>query len=128
METTCNMKEADGTLENVIPAKGKRKVITAHYACCNALYAIFMKCGIKCEIHDCTIELMEKIGFDRKECEYMRKPKEDRIQVQYCLKRRDLKSVEDVKKFVLRCKAIPSPMTSEEIEDIRIELKREASA
>lgn len=31
------MKEADDTLENVFRAKGKWKVITAYYACYNAL-------------------------------------------------------------------------------------------
>ena len=75
------IKEADETLENVFVTKGKWKLITAYYACYSALYALLMKAGIKCEIHDCTFELMELFGFNTSEIEYLRKLKEDRIQV-----------------------------------------------
>ena len=67
------MKEADETLENVFTAKGKWKLIIAYYACYNALYALLMKCGIRCEIHDCTLELMELFGFDTSEVDYLKK-------------------------------------------------------
>lgn len=36
------MNEADETLENVHPAKGKWKLITAYYACYSALYSIVL--------------------------------------------------------------------------------------
>ena len=65
------MKEADETLENVFSAKGKWKLITAYYACYNALYSLLMKCGIKCEIHECSLELMSLFGFEDAEIEYL---------------------------------------------------------
>src|SRR3990167_6240909 len=34
-------------------------VTTAYYARYFAFYAILQRCGIKCEIHDCTISLMK---------------------------------------------------------------------
>src|SRR3989344_7062040 len=85
------IKEADETLENMFLSKGKWKIITAYYACYNAIYAILMKCGIQCEIHECTIELMKLFNFASSEIEFMKKLKEDRIQTQYYLKNIELK-------------------------------------
>src|SRR3989338_3388152 len=70
------MEEADSTLESVFVTKGKWKLITAYYACYNALYSILMKCGIKCEIHECSIELMALFDFTNEDIDYMRKLKE----------------------------------------------------
>jgi len=61
------LQEADETLENVFSASGKWKVITAYYACYSALYSILMKTGIKCEIHDCALELMVLLEFGESE-------------------------------------------------------------
>ena len=57
--STSYIQEADETLENMLSSKGKWKTIMAYYTCYNALYSLLMKVGIKCEIHDCTIELMD---------------------------------------------------------------------
>lgn len=113
------MKEADETLENVFFTKGKWKLITAYYACYNALYALFMKTGIKCEIHDCTLELMELFGFEPSEIDYLKKLKEDRIQVQYYLKDIALKDEDAVKRFVFKSKILLNDLNSEKIETIR---------
>ena len=113
------MKEADETLENVFVTKGKWKLITAYYACYNALYALLMKAGIKCEIHDCTIEVMGLFGFNASEVKYLRELKEDRIQVQYYLKEIVLEDELGVKKFILRCKTLLNNLGSEKIEMIR---------
>lgn len=117
--------EADDTLENVTLSTGKWKLITAYYACYNALYAILMKCGIKCEIHECTIELMALFDFEPFEIEFLKQLKDDRIQTQYYLKKIELKDENTVKKFVLKCKTIINSLTSNKIEEIRkiIELK-----
>jgi len=117
------LKEADETLENVATATGKWKVITGYYACYNALYALLLKCGIKCEIHDCTISLMRLFNFGDKEIEFMESLKEDRIQTQYYLKKKELSDEIAVKKFVIKCKIIINEMSSEEINNIREKLK-----
>ena len=113
------MEEADETLENMFSTKGKWKLITAYYSCYNALYSILMKCGIKCEIHECTIELMGLFDFTKKEIDFMSELKSDRIQAQYYLKNIELKNEEQVKEFVLKCKTVANNINSENIEDIR---------
>ncbi|MCX6819641.1 MAG: hypothetical protein NT129_06625 [Candidatus Aenigmarchaeota archaeon] len=113
------IEEADATLENVFSTKGKWKLITAYYACYNALYSILMKCGIKCEIHDCTIELMSLFDFTRDEIRFMTRLKEDRIQAQYYLKNVELRNEADVKNFILRCKVLLNDLNSEEINNVR---------
>ena len=117
------MNEADETLENAITATGKWKVITAYYACYNALYSILMRCGIKCEIHECSIELMALFDFTNEDIDYMRKLKEDRIQAQYYLKKIELENEEDIKRFILKCKIILHHLDSERIEQIRQNIK-----
>ena len=118
------MKEADETLENVFSTKGKWKVITAYYSCYNALYSLFMKCGIKCEIHDCSLELMSLFGFDDFEIEYLKTLKQDRIQTQYYLKEIVLEDENKVKNFVLKCKTLLADLNSEKIEEIREEVEK----
>ncbi len=118
------VKEADETLENVFSAKGKWKLITAYYACYNALYALLMKCGIKCEIHDCSLKLMKLFDFSMDEIKYLGKLKEDRIQAQYYLKNVLLDDESNVKRFVIKCKTLLGDLNSEKIENIRTKLKK----
>ena len=117
------IKEADETLENVFSAKGKWKLITAYYACYNAFYALLMKCGIRCEIHDCSLNLMELFGFDTDKIELLKKLKGDRIQAQYYLKNIVLEDELNIKKFILRCKTLLNDLNSEKIEKIKEEIK-----
>lgn len=113
------MREADDTLENVLVTKGKWKVITAYYACYNALYSILMKCGIRSEIHDCSIELMTLFDFEESDIKYIRTPKQDRIQVQYYLEKIYLEDENNVRKFIFKCKQILNDMNSSKIENTR---------
>ena len=115
--------EADNTLLEMLKLEGKWKVITGYYACYNALYSILIKCGIKCEFHSCTIELMYLFNFDNKEIEFLEKLKNDRIQSQYYLKEKKLEDVNKVKDFILKCKLILKSLTNNQIEDIRNKIK-----
>ena len=115
------IKEAENTLDDMLNNKGKWKIIMAYYACYNALYSILMKVGIKCEIHDCSIELMNEIeGFGNKDYEFMIALKEDRIQVQYYLKDKVLEEDSRVKSFILKCKTL---LTDIDIDTVRNKLK-----
>jgi uncharacterized protein (UPF0332 family) len=111
--------EADETLENVFLAKGKWKIITSYYACYNALYSILMKSGIKSEIHECSIELMYLFDFSEEDVIFLKNLKEDRIKVQYYLKKINLKDECKVKKFILKCKIILNDLNNQKIESIR---------
>ncbi len=117
------VKEADETLENVFSTTGKWKVITAYYACYNSVYALLMKTGISCEIHDCTIALMKLFGFENSEITFLEKLKEDRIDAQYYLKNIILEDEFPIKKFILKCKMILNELSSEKIERIRKQIK-----
>ena len=117
------IRESDETLENVFSAKGKWKLITAYYACYNAVYSLLMKSGIRCEIHDCSLDLMELFGFDVSEIKYLIKLKENRIQAQYYLKDILLEDETNVKKFILKCKTLLNDLDSEKIEKIRTKIK-----
>lgn len=117
------MEEADKTLENVFSTKGKWKLITAYYACYSAFYALLMKCGIKSEIHDCSLELMGLFGFSASEIKYLEKLKEDRIQAQYYLKEILLENELEIKNLILKCKIILQNLNPEKIEEIRAKIE-----
>jgi len=95
----------------------------AYYACYSAIYAILMKCGIKCEIHDCTLELLNLFPFTKEEKEFIFNLKEDRVKSQYHLKNIILKDEEEVKKFIFKCKTIITDLNSQKIQEIRNNLK-----
>ncbi len=100
-------REAKETLQEIFGHGTKWDVIMAYYACYNALYALLMKAGIKCEIHDCTINLMKLIdGFDNADYMFLTKLKDQRIQAQYYLKKEKLENLPEVKKFVLKCQVL----------------------
>jgi uncharacterized protein (UPF0332 family) len=118
------LQEADQTLDNVLLAKGKWKVIMAYYACYHALYALLMRAGIKCEIHDCTIGLMQLFGFSAGHQEFLRDLKEKRIQTQYYLKDIVLGDEKEVKRFVALCKEKGLSLTPQKISSLRSELSQ----
>ena len=115
--------EALSDLETIEKVNEKWKVITSYYSCYNALYSVLMKAGVKCEIHDCTIALMDFLGFSSLDTEFMYLLKEKRINVQYYLKSSDLfidkKKVSD---FVIKCKKILSLLDDNKINEIRSKL------
>jgi len=118
------INEALSDLETIEKVNEKWKVITSYYSCYNALYSILMKIGIKCEIHDCTIALMEILEFDPLDIDFMQSLKEKRINAQYYLESSDLfidkKKISD---FVIKCKKILSLLNDNKINEIRIKLK-----
>ncbi len=100
-------------------AKGKWRVITAYYACYHSLYALLMRCGVRSGIHDCTLVLMDALGFTMQEQEFMIRLKEDRIRTQYYLEERPAAEPEEVRRFVRRCRLLLLGLDSATIEKIR---------
>jgi len=113
------LKDAYESLKVCMNSEGKWKVVTGYYACYNALYSILMKCGIKCEIHDCTIKLMKLFNFSDSEIRFIDGLKKKRIQGQYYLKKVELGSVTSVKNFILKCEEILNSLNEDEINKIR---------
>lgn len=92
------------------------KIVGAYYSCYQALYSLLQRAGIKSEIHDCTIELMEFLPFSEEEVELVKELKEKRENAQYYVtEETKLKSTHRVKQFVLKCKEIAEKENFEEI-------------
>ena len=100
---------------------------TKYYIEYFAIYSILMKMGIKCEIHDCTIalvEFLEKEGIMSKgTAKILENDKELRIDNQYYLKNRPVNiNFEKLSEFIILVKKILDKLTKEEIIKIREEI------
>ena len=107
--------EAEDTLQ-LIEKNDKWELIKAYYASYHALYGLLMKAGIKCEIHNCTIELMNLIDqFNEDDYLFLFNLKDKRIQAQYYLKKVVLDNLPEVKKFIFKCQQISENLNIEEL-------------
>lgn len=106
-------------------------VDAAYYARYQALYALLQKCGITCEIHDCSIMLLRFLFadiFDETLFTELETAKEQRVNLVYYTNR--LVSEEEIKKnitsspnFVLKIEEVVSKIQREKIEEIRGKLE-----
>ena len=80
-------KKAKSSLNMLSSAIEKKELewiaSTAYYARYFAVYALFMKNGIKCEIHDCTIEAFRYLFEIENMAEELEVAKKDRVELQY---------------------------------------------
>lgn len=104
---------------------------TAYYARYFAFYALLQKCGIKSEIHDCTISLMRFLFVDdlieERFYNELQLAKELRIDTQYYVTGEiDLnklkKDSETARSFVLKMEEVIENLTDEQIKLIREKL------
>ena len=116
---TAYLADADDSLLAMDKNSGKWKAVTAYYACYNAVYALLMKTGIKCEIHDCTLELMQVFAFSKEQRAFLEKLKKERIQVQYYLQAPAPLDTKQVKYFVVDCKKIAAELDAATITQLR---------
>ncbi|MGK0209354.1 MAG: hypothetical protein ACI83O_000631 [Patescibacteria group bacterium] len=116
--------EAMQDLEAVSMTNKKWRSIAGYYSCYDMLYAILMKCGIKCEIHDCSLSLMPMLGFNEEYVDYITLLKRERIDVQYYLKepKNDV-SAEKVSWFLDKRQEILLDMNDSVIAQIRKEIQ-----
>lgn len=115
------MEKSDNSLKMMEGAPSADwKIVGAYYACYQALYSLLQRVGVKCEIHDCTLELMGFFPFSEEEIELVRGLKDKRESAQYYVtEEAKLRDTDGVKKFVLRCKKIAE---KEDFEQIRNEV------
>ena len=118
------IKEADETFYNMLKTTGKWKLILGYYSCYNALYSILIKTGIQSKIHECSIILMNLFNFDKKEIQFMKKLKENRIRVQYYLENLNLKEENKIKEFIIKCKLILNELEKQDIKIIQNKIKK----
>jgi uncharacterized protein (UPF0332 family) len=135
---TVYIKKAKSALNMLSSATEKDELdwiaTTAYYARYFSFYALLQKCGIKSEIHDCTISLMRFLFVEEEMIEEqfykeLLLAKELRVDVQYYvteeLDKKKLKAdAETARKFVLRIEQAIEDITEEQIKKIREKLKR----
>lgn len=116
--STAYLNDADDSLLAMDKITGKWKTVTAYYACYNALYALLMKAGVKCEIHDCTLIIMNLLEFTKEEIGFLKALKKQRIDVQYYLKPALEIDVIKVKQFVARCKLLAKLLVEDKVKGV----------
>jgi uncharacterized protein (UPF0332 family) len=105
-------------------------VATSYYAKYFAIYVLFSKIGIKCEIHDCTIALFESLfaeAFPKQLLDDLKQAKEERVEAQYYTSETPIDSREVITKttdFVLTIEEFPDGLSLERVAELRKELKR----
>lgn len=118
------IKESNSDFNMIKKSNPKWRVVTSYYSCYNALYAVLVKCGIKCEIHDCSIALMGLLGFNKDDIQFMNLLKEDRINVQYYLRSPSTGIYEKrIIAFLNSCKIIIKGLDDDKINLIRKKIR-----
>ncbi|MGV8171424.1 MAG: hypothetical protein ACP5OA_01895 [Candidatus Woesearchaeota archaeon] len=108
------------------------KMITAYYAMYFALYSVMRKIGVKCEIHDCSLEFMGvflKDFFDESDVKLIHMARDARQDMQYYVDKDISEERFDmilyyVKDFVKKSEGIASSLRQEEISTIRLNLQK----
>lgn len=125
------VQTAEETLEILKTIKGKSKVwlaTTKYYCEYFSFYALLMKVGIKCEIHECTIKLCKVFeelkvvpeGYSK----ILDEDKQLRIDNQYYLKNREVPiDYDKIVNFVITLKSIGIKLSTDKIEEIRKRVK-----
>ena len=127
------IQTSEETLDILKSIEGKSKVwlaTTKYYCEYFAVYAVLMKIGIKCEIHDCTIALaglLEEMNIlPEGSLTLLQHDKQLRIDNQYYLKNRDVPvDYSGIVQFVVTVKNTAIKLTSEQIKEIRERVSRE---
>ena len=124
--------KAETSLGEMRTAKSKDwKITTGYYTMYQAVYSIFMKTGIKSEVHVCTIELFKKLFpeyFEEKEFNLLEKAFEARKDVSYYVNREvkdeTLKEIlDEAPKILAKCKAVLLKLNEKKVNEIRNEIK-----
>ncbi|MBU0457154.1 MAG: HEPN domain-containing protein [Nanoarchaeota archaeon] len=127
------IKKAKSSLNMLESAAEKDEIdwisTTAYYARYFSFYALLQKCGIKSEIHDCTISLMYFLFVDENIFEKhfyteLLLAKELRVDTQYYVTEEiDLdklkKDSETARSFVLKMEEVIENLTEEQINKVR---------
>ena len=133
-DNLCNVytKKAKSSLNMLESATEKDEIdwisTTAYYARYFAFYALLQKCGIKSEIHDCTISLMHFLFVQENLIEEhfykeLQLAKELRVDTQYYVTEEiDLeklkKDSETARSFVLKMEEVIENLSDKQIETI----------
>lgn len=124
-EYFTNAEESMGVLRDIYETKSNMWLATTkYYIKYFAIYSVLMKIGIKCEIHDCTIAVVDFLEkediFHKGTAETLEKDKNLRIDNQYYLKNKPVEiNFQNLSNFLLQIKEINENLDSETISKIR---------
>lgn len=129
------LNAAEESLKILKKIKGESNIwlaTTKYYCEYQAVYSVLMRIGIKCEIHDCVIQLaefLEKQEILKKGTkDLLERDKELRIDNQYYLKNKKIDfSYDEILEFVLEIKNTLNNLTEEKIDKIREELRKKSN-
>ena len=119
------LKDAKRDIGLVDKREPKWNIIKEYYVCYNSLYSLLLKCGIKCEIHDCTIKLMPFFGFEKSYINKMIDLKKKRIGVQYYLGNSKRDYFNFAKDFLEICEIKFLELNDFKVKEIRDKLKED---
>jgi len=117
------LSAAKNDFKMMLKSDKKWSTIQAYYCCYNSLYSILAKCGIKCEIHECSLKIMPFLGYNKRFCRFIKELKEERIDVQYYLKKAEKVDFERVKEFLEVSEKRLIEINDIEIQEIRKKIK-----
>ncbi len=123
------LKKSEDALKAAAALDGNKdwEISSSYYAMYFALYAILMKIGVKCEIHSCTIEFMDRFlsdYFDAEDRKLLKDSMRMRIDAQYYVDRNisedeSRKMISEAPQFMIQCREVLFRMRNDDIEDIR---------
>ena len=107
------------------------KSAKAYYTMYFSLYSVFMKIGVKCEIHSCSLEFMKQFlsyFFTEEDFGLISDAFRSRVDAQYYVNRIVTdevyeKTVAKAPYFMLKCKNIAGEIDEKKIEEIRKNVK-----
>ncbi len=123
-----NAEESLKVLRSINETKSNMWLATTkYYIEYFAIYAVLMKIGIKCEIHDCTIALtkfLEEENIVQKDTsKILEKDKELRIDNQYYLKNKPVDiSFENLSGFMLSIRETLDNLNNNKIRELRAKI------
>jgi uncharacterized protein (UPF0332 family) len=124
-----NAEESLRVLRSIKETKSNMWLATTkYYIEYFAAYSILMKLGIKCEIHDCTIEIVDFLEkeniLNQGTTEILSKDKELRIDNQYYLKNKNVKiDFEKLSNFLIMIKSTLFQLDEVTIQKIRSKIE-----
>ena len=127
------LKKAEDSLRATQSLKDNKdwEISSAYYTMYFSLYAILMKIGVKCEIHSCTINFMQRFlnkYYTKEEIILIEESQKARINTQYYSNRNISeklykKMINNTHLFFIKSKEILNHLTEKEIKEIRINIK-----
>ena len=118
------LSRSKSDFENLDKQNKVWKIIISYYVCYNAFYSVVISCGIKSEIHSCTISLIKFFPKLKKYHSFLKVLKKKRINTQYYLKSPEPEEKSKIKKFLDLCELELYEINQEKISRLRKKLNK----